>query len=290
MNKHSYRKLATVGAAAALSLQLVAGVASAAVPAGDASASTTYDFAGGGNAGFVTRFKFNGSNLSKLYLNAPITGGAAVPLLLVSKNGSASNACSVQASPLAVNCSFGKTKGGDEFIVQLAVTPAAGAAAVSTTPAWTSSGNVPGGNNSHGDLWTPGLLTAHGSSSPDLSAGFGNLTLSTKPDFGSNKQYAKLQNLPANKYASVNDNAGANGDFPIIELSVNGGSAATFQLLITYNSTKAPKSFTHTSPAYPTVVYCPCKNNPKSDCFDWSAATRTVTLYLSHNGSIRRSG
>ena len=291
MNKHSFRKLATVGVGAALSLQLLAGVASAAVPAGDASVSTTYDFAGGGNGGFSTRFKFNGNNLSKLYLDATITGGSSVPLLLVSKNGSTVNSCSVQASPLAVKCSFGQTRGGDEFIVQFAVTPAAGAATVTTTPKWTSSGDVTGGNNSHGDLWSPGLLTAHGSTSPDLSAGFGNLTLSTKADFGSNKQYAKLQNLPANKYARVNDNAAPNGNFPDIELSVNNGSPAAFQLLITYPAgTKAPKSFTHTSTGYPTVVYCPCKSDPKSDCFVWSASTRTVTLYLSHNGTLRRSG
>jgi hypothetical protein len=292
VNKHSFRKLATVGAAAALSLQLVAGVASAAVPAGDASVATAYDFAGGGNAGFSTQFTFNGNNLSKLFLSAPITGGAAVPVLLVSKNGNASNACSVQASPLAVNCSFGQTRRGDQFIVQFAVTPAAGASTVTTTPGWTSTGDVTGGNNSHGDLWTPGKLTAAGSASPDLSAGFGNLTLSTKPDFGSNKQYAKLLNLPAGKYAKVNDNAGANGDFPIIELTVNNGALANFQLVVTYpKGTKAPTYFEHTSTGYVTTKYYACANNaPKLNCFDWNKSTATATIYLAHNGTLRRSG
>jgi hypothetical protein len=34
-----------------------------------------------------------------------------------------------------------------------------------------------------------------------------------------------------------------------------------------------------------------CANNaPKLNCFDWSKTTTTATIYLAHNGSIRRSG
>ena len=69
-------------------------------------------------------------------------------------------------------------------------------------------------------------------------------------------------------------------------------SPAAFQLLITYpNGVSAPKFFTHVSAGYADATYYPCaKNAPKVDCFDWSNRANTITLYLSHNGSIRRSG
>jgi len=53
VNKHSFRKLATVGAAAALSLQLLAGVASAALPTAQVGGSSYGGYANGGYAGFT---------------------------------------------------------------------------------------------------------------------------------------------------------------------------------------------------------------------------------------------
>jgi hypothetical protein len=304
VNKHSFRKLATVGAAAALSLQLLAGVASAAVPDADASVATAYNFANGGYAGFSTTLSYNdGSTLAKLYLEADITGASTtvdkpVPVLIATKNGNAVNGCSVviaQTDPiLSVKCTFKTARFGDVYVVKFGVVPASATASVSTLPKWSSTGYVTGGNSSHGDFWSPAApLTSTGSTSPDLAAGFGNLTLTTKSDFASNNQYAKLQNLPTGVYASVDDNSGGVVDgFAAILLSVNDGGPATFQLLITYpNGVGAPDYFTHVSAGYPTATYYACaKNAPKVNCFDWSNKANTITLYLTHNGSIRRSG
>jgi len=295
VNKHSFRKLATVGAATALTLQLLAGVASAALPTAQVSGSSYGGYANGGYAGFTATFKLtDSSTLSKLFLEADITGGTSVPILIATKNGAAVKGCSVQTTPtLAVLCSFKTVRPGDAFVITYAVNPSASAAAVTTEGLWSSSGFVTGGNNSHGDTWTSGVRTSTHSTSPDVAAGFGNLTLSTKADFASNKQYAKLQNLPSNVYASVDDNNGAViGGSQAILLSVAGGAPATFQVLVSYpNGIGAPDFFTHVSDGYPTATYYACaKNAPKVDCFDWSKQTRTVTLYLSHNGTLRRSG
>jgi hypothetical protein len=263
-------------------------------PTAQVGGSSYGGYANGGYAGFTATFKLtDSSSLSKLFLEADITGGTSVPILIAKKNGADVNGCSVQSSPLAVKCSFKTVRPNDTFVITYAVNPSASVSAVTTLGLWSTSGFVTGGNNSHGDTWSSGARESTRSTSPDVAAGFGNLTLSTKPDFASNRQYAKLQSLPANVYASVDDNSGAviNG-FQAILLSVAGGAPATFQVLVSYpNGVGAPDFFTHVSDGYPTATYYACaKNAPKVDCFDWSKQTRTVTLYLSHNGSIRRSG
>jgi hypothetical protein len=294
VNKQQFRRLATVGAAAALSLQLLAGVASAAVPSAQVGGSAYGSFTSGGYAGFSASYTLTDSGtLSKLYMEADITGGASVPVLLVTRDGASAKGCEVQATPLAVKCTFKTVRSGEVVNIRFGVNPLATASAVSTEPLWSGSGFVTGGNQSHGDSWSSGVLTSSRSTNPDLAAGFGNLTLTTKADFSSNNQYAKLQNLPSGVYASVDDNTGGIVDgFAAILLSVNDGGPATFQLLVTYpNGVGAPDYFTHVSAGYPTATYYACaKNATKVNCFDWSNKANTITLYLTHNGSIRRSG
>lgn len=296
MNKTQFRKLATIGAAAALSLQLFAGAAAAAVPTASASGSSYGPYGGNGYAGFQTTFVYaDSSTLAKLYLEADISNATAVTVLTATKNNSPVSGCSASASPFGIKCLFKTVRNTDVFAVTFAVVGNGGT--VSTLPLWSSTGYVPGGNQSHGDAWvgsTDGLtpLTSEYSSDPNVAAGFGNTSLNTSTDnFGGNSQATTLKNLPNGKYASVNDNAGDGGAFPLIALSVNGGEQATFQLVIVYpKGTNAPSSYTHTT-GTSTQTYTVCaRNQAKSECFDWSNKTNTVTIYLEHNGTLRRSG
>jgi hypothetical protein len=293
VNKQQFRKLATVGAAAALSLQLLAGVASAAVPTAT-SGGQSWNFSGDGRAGFEATYSYgDSSTLSRLYLEADITNGASARLESVTKNGNAVSGCSVQSSPLAIKCLFRTVRNTDEFVVQFSVVPADNTADVTAEPLWSTTGYVTGGNNSHGDAWDEaGILVSHAGSDANVAEGFGNTSLHTGlTNLGGNGQAASLE-LPlglAYKYAKVNDNAGDGGDFPLIEIQVNNGNAATFIVVIVYpKGTNAPSSYIHSTNPTP---YTACqKGKPKVDCFDWSNKTNTVTLYLSHNGTLRRSG
>ena len=59
------------------------------------------------------------------------------------------------------------------------------------------------------------MPTSTRSTSPDVAAELRQPDASDQAGFGSNKQYAKLQNLPAASHASVDDNVGAViGGFP----------------------------------------------------------------------------
>jgi hypothetical protein len=319
VNKQQFRKLATVGAAAALSLQLLAGVASAAVPSADSFGESFGSYGGDGWAGFSTSLSYtDSSTLAKLYLEVDVTGGDAVKYFSVTKEGGpiAGNPCSYSSAPITIKCLFKTVRNGDDFNLTFAVTGASTATRVTATGGWSSTGFVLGGNNSHGDSWplcdvgNPGCVVAGPSDATydegtiylesvrdddaNHASGFGNLSLSTSGAFSSNNpQVAKLANLPPGKYASVND-AGANvGPFPDINIDVNGGSALdgtdTFQLVIVYpKGTNSPSSYEHVTSGQ-TYTAC-ARNATKFECFDWSNKNNTVTLYLRHNGTLRRSG
>ncbi len=292
----TFRKLATVSATAAIALQLFAGASLAAKPTATATSTSYGTYGGDGNAGFTTTFTFDDtSTLSKLYLEARVTGGASiVPSLLNATRGTqnVTEDCSIQATPLAVTCVFKSVRGGERITVTYGVLPAAAATAVTTQGVWSTTGFGSGsGDNSHGDDWPAPAQTASRNGSDDFAAGFGNTTLETK--LANNKQAAKLTGLPAAKYASVNDNgSGTFFGFPQIDLTVNNGAAANFQLVITYpKNTKSPNSYIHfASTGYPDTEYFLCKNGqPQVNCFTWSKQTYSATLYLAHNGSLRRT-
>jgi hypothetical protein len=311
VNKQQFRKLATVGAAAALSLQLLAGVASAAVPNATSGGFTYGSFAGDGWAGFSLSYDYSDSStLAKLYLKIEIAGGEAIQTFDITKNGSNVNGCSTSAT--LITCQIKTVRAGDHFDVLLVVQPTVDASEVRLRDGWSSTGYVEGGNNSHGDAWdlcqsgqagcdvdtdaaTLNELVSSRTGDANTAAGFGNTSLNTSTtNLGGNGQAASLKNLPNGKYAFVNDNAGdaPDSDYPFIELSVNGGAPATFQVLIVYpKGTSAPKYFEHVSTGYATVNYYACaKNAPKLNCFDWSNQNNTVTMYPAHNGTLRRSG
>jgi hypothetical protein len=289
-----FRKLATVTATAALALQLFAGASSAAVPNATSTGAVLGQVGGDGYAGFTSALTFQDNNLAKLYFEADIANGASVPVFEATRNGKAAN-CSVTAS--VIKCEFKNVKNGEEFAITFAVKPAT-AADVVAAGGWSSTGYVVGGNNSHGDAWGIGgknasgqqvlSLTASYNASGDFAGGFGNTTLTTQAS--NNKQSAKLTGLPSGKYASVNDNAGPDAfGFSVIELVVNGGEAANFQLAITYpKNTQAPKSYLHvTNGAEQT--YLVCQRGQTVDCFTWDKKNYVATLYLAHNGQLRRT-
>ena len=207
---------------------------------------------GDGYAGFTTSFTFQDNNLAKLYFEADITNGASVPVFTATRNGKAAN-CSVTAS--LIKCEFKSVKNGETFAITFAVKPDT-ASDVIVRGGYSSTGYVVGGNNSHGDAWGIGGTDSSGNqimslkatynADGDYAAGWGNGTLSTK--VSNNRQSAKLSGLPANRWASVNDNGSTAlfGGFPQVTIVVNGGDPASFQLAITYpKTTSAPKSYVH---------------------------------------------
>ena len=295
MNTKRIGKLATVAASAALTLQLFAGASLAAVPAGTSAGSAAGDVGGDGYAGFTSTFTFQDNNLAKLYFEADITNGASVPVFVATRNGKSVN-CSVTAA--VIKCEFKSVKNGETFAITFAVKPAA-AGNVVASGGWSSTGYVVGGNNSHGDLWGIGgknaagnqitSLTATYNASGDFAGGFGNTSLTTQAS--NNKQSAKLTGLPAGKYASVNDDGSTTlyGGFPEIDITVNNGDPANFQLIITYpKNTHAPNAYVHIGSGSETYYVCQ-KGAPKTDCFTWDKKSATATLYLEHNGSLRRT-
>jgi len=299
VNRKRIGKLATVAASAALILQLFAGASLAAVPNASAEGDSSGTWGGDGWAGFTAEFHYaDSSTLSKLYLEIDITNAAGVPYFTATKNDANVNGCATTVSnPTAViKCTFKTVRNGDDFAITFGVNPA-GAGSVVASGNWSSTGFVPGGNSSHGDAWEIAdsaadddtLVVAY-DEDPDHAAGFGNTSLTTQTS--SNKQSAKLTGLPAGKFASVNDNAGSDGfGFSAIELSVNGGAAEDFNLVITYpKNTQAPKSYLHISSGYTDAEYFLCqKGQPQIDCFTWDKKNYTATLYLAHNGSLRRT-
>ncbi|HET7830093.1 MAG TPA: hypothetical protein VFL03_11075, partial [Candidatus Limnocylindrales bacterium] len=76
-----------------------------------------------------------------------------------------------------------------------------------------------------------------------------------------------------------------------VDITVNGGAAANFTLEITYpKPTSAPKSYLHISDNYSDAEYFLCQNGkPKINCFTWDKKAYKATLYLAHNGSLRRT-
>jgi hypothetical protein len=298
VNTKQIRKLATVAATAALALQLFAGASSAAVPNGSAVGDSSGTWAGDGWAGFTADYHYaDSSTLSKLYLEIDITNAAGVPYFTATKNDANVNGCATTvSSPTAViKCTFKTVRNGDDFSITIGVQPA-GAGDVVASGNWSSTGFVPGGNSSHGDAWEIAdsatdddtLVVAY-DENPDHAAGFGNTSLTTQAS--NNKQSVKLTGLPSGKWASVDDNADADGfGFSVITLVVNGGQLEDFQVAITYpKNTQAPTSYLHISDGYSNTEYFQCQKGQTVNCFTWDKKTFTATLNLPHNGSLRRT-
>lgn len=291
-------KLATVAAAAALALQLFAGTSVAAVPNATASGTASDAWAGDGWAAFTASFHYaDSSTLSKLYLEIDIDNASELISFSATKEGNAVNGCdrTVSGGTAVIKCTFKTVRNGDDFLISFVVDPAA-AGPVNASGNWSSTGFVPGGNSSHGDAWEIAdsatddqTLTVNYDADPDHASGFGNSSLSTQAS--NNKQSAKLTGLPSGKYAAVNDNAGADGfGFSVITLVVNGGDPANFQLSITYpKNTQAPNSYLHVSDGYANTEYFLCSRGQTVNCFTWDKKSATATLFLAHNGSLRRT-
>ena len=325
MRTNLMRVVAAVAVAAILAGQF-ATAALAKVPEATATSTTFGDFGGNGDAGFSATLQYTAkSTASKVYLNVAITGGVSVPLLSVARKGVPTDDCVVVSSPLAIRCLFKLVRAGDTLSVVYAVRPQTDVAAVSADAEWSTTGYVSGGNNSHGDAWQDGVRTAKRNPSPNFAGGFGNRVLSTSgvPGAG-NPQVASLLDLPEGRYASIDDDGYARGsghhpdegsyayhrsfhpgivtvesdsdasptgtDYPLIVIRVNDGTPAPFRVQIKYPDGPKPVSFVHVSDGYEDAEYFRCVHGqPLVNCFTFDKATKTATIYLLHNGSLRRT-
>jgi hypothetical protein len=316
------RKLATVAATAALALQLFAGATLAAVPDADFEGQS-YDFAGTGWAGFATTLDYTDtSTLAKLYLEIDVSGASSIGYVGASKNSNPVGGCS--PSGTVVKCLFKTVRNGDSFTVEVGAVPASATTAnVTATGGWSSTGYVVGGNNSHGDSWplcrvltdtdcrqapdAPAedafgypekvvyLVASRGTDQGgNYSEGFGNKTLSTNQtvDKRTNPQAARLENLPAGVFASVNDQATFDDTtgFWKLEIHVLTDSDLPFDLVILYpKGTSAPTAYEHIADDGTSTTYTACAKGDTTECFEWSNKNSTATLHLPHNGGVRRT-
>jgi hypothetical protein len=301
VNKHSFRKLATVGAAAALSLQLLAGVASAAQPAADNSFDAQpLVYTTGNDVGFVSTFTLrDSSTLAKLYGKFVVTGASAVTLTATAGGRDVTSSCPLAAgSSFRYDCTFKTVRTGVQIVVTLVATPSSyvtGASVTATQEYSTTGFTTSDGGASHGDSWyIPQTSTF--SSDPNYAGGYGAASISTDKHLNSgNRQSAELANLPTVRVvATIRDDAACDvvsSEYDCVVINVgNGGTFSTFQLLITYYGNGAPTFYVHTyGDSTDTINECP-KKGAKVDCFTWNNRSNTATIFLQHNGSIRRSG
>jgi hypothetical protein len=114
-----------------------------------------------------------------------------------------------------------------------------------------------------------------------------------------NPQVAALDKIPSNVGASIRDDAdcAVASAFPCIDINVDGGTsfANPFIVQVQYYASGAPTSFVHTyknaagvDQPPQTINEC-AKRNPTYPCFTFSNKNNTVTIYLLHNGSLRRT-
>ena len=130
----------------------------------------------------------------------------------------------------------------------------------------------------------------------NYALGFGNPTLATNQsvDKKKNPQAARLEGLPAGVLSDVDDQAALDSKtgFYTVKIHVDGGKAHDFRLIIIYpNGTNAPTAYQHLAEDGTTVLdtYNVCAQGETSECFVWNSKTYTATIYLPHNGSLRRT-
>ena len=315
MTTKRIRKLATVAATAALALQLFAGTSLAAKP-NATSSGQSFDFAGSGWAGFSTTYNFLDNNIPKLFVELDVKGASSIGFVGATRNGNAVNACS--KSGLVVKCQFNSVKNGETFALGVGAVPSADD--VTAVAEWSTTGFVPGGNNSHGDAWdicvagnidcrvataaqefgyaagTFYLVASRGSDqSGNFAAGFGNTSLATNQvvDKKTNPQAARLEGLPAGVFSDVDDQAilDTTTGFYIVKLHVDNGADHNFQLIIVYpNGTGTPTAYQHLDEAGTVIAtYTACAKGDTTECFTWDPRKNTATINLPHNGGVRRA-
>jgi hypothetical protein len=303
VNTKYIRKLATVTATAALTLQLFAGTSSAAVPnAVHDTVAVPEFYSDGTNVAFFATYSLTDSGtLAKLFGDFTVSGASAVTISATKNGGTVARACGLVSANL-YECVFKTVRTGDVIEVKLLVTPslyAAGAtASVATSFSTTGATGSDGGNTSHGDTWDSNASSAY-DNDPDYAGGYGAGKLSTRGSLSStgNPQIAALDKIPSNVGATIRDDITcAASAFPCIDINVDGGTtfANAFIVQVQYYANGAPTSFVHTyvnsagQEQTQTINEC-AKRNPSYPCFTFSNKNNTVTIYLLHNGQLRRT-
>ena len=322
MQRARISRITSIGAAALLTLGLLPGVASAALPSAQVTQrSLLAQYSAGNDAGFTGSLtNADTSTLSRLYLEIDTTGVSALTYIRATVNGAVvANACDRPGDPLPIDCQFRLVRPGDAVVVVVGVTPDGSLARAHYTWATTGFGSG-GGDNSHGDTWevrntdlSDFYSEASLSTDPDYAGGFNESSIATNLIVSaSNRQGARLSNLPAAVPSSVDDTVldGSSALLTCVEtaaidcdqlvgdwVEVNVGDGQTFGSVfvieIVYYQGN-PKFFVHSYLDEDNQVQqeyvgpCP-RRNPASSapCFTWKASTGTATIYTYFNGGWR---
>jgi hypothetical protein len=302
VNTRHIRKLATVAATAALTLQLFAGTSSAAVPnAVWGTVAEPIQYSEGNVAFFATYSLTDSGTLARLYADLDLTG-AATATVSATKNGSPVAKACTPATGTSFDCSFKTVRQGDVIEVKVLATPAAytAGAHVALTSSFSTTGNTDSdGGTSHGDTWDSSASSAY-NADPNFAGGYGASNLSTRGTLSAtgNPQIAALSRIPSNVGATVFDAAACTtpSAFPCIDINVDDGTTFgdPFILQVQYYANGAPTSFVHTyedsagDEQTQTITEC-ARRNPSYPCFTFSNRNSTATIYLLHNGQVRRT-
>ena len=217
---------------------------------------------------------------------AQITGGASVPVLLASKNGRCHEGCSVQASPLAVDCSFRATRRGD-VSSSSSPSPRPRRSERAATPGWTydrrrdrpattATATCGARACSRQRAAQPRPLGGLRQPDPDDQAGLRQqqaVREAVEPA-GRQVRQGQRQRRPERRLPDHRP-----------ERQQRRARRPSSSWSPIPRGPKQPAYFDTRPPASRRSSTTLCNNAPKVNCFDLEQADHSATLYLAHNGS-----
>ena len=244
-----------------------------------------------------------GSNISKLFLTARTA--AAFDSVTVINDGNTAGSCGAgPGGGVALQCKWKPFKPGASTRVRLILTAPASGSSLPVNFEWSSTGFVPGGNNSHGDLFTKNDSAAVNGDIDSFAgrwvkAGSANLVVQTNPNLSngnpqSTKIMAPTSGIPvtAGEDSNLSDCQeffdGCFGQASV--LNVNDGAIfpGGFTVEVVYKGKFPYAEFVHFFDDGTFEELEECGETPAAPCFqadvDWYAKTTTVTFYLLENG------
>jgi hypothetical protein len=258
------------------------------------------------NAGYEVTITNNGpSNISALYL---VTQTTDAPIY-VDDSGDGRNACTDK--DVQLKCSFGALNANESVTVTVAYDVSA--TAKSYDPGF--EGNTTGEafkdpSRSHGDAlvdldFTGTTVRADKNFGGSFNLVLGGAVFNAQTLTGQNKQATKVENLPSNAAATVEDGPGATGtcttnteidcsklfgEWSLVNVGDGGPYASAIVIKISYKS-GTPTAFVHSGPGgfQELVGLCPSAGfDGIHACFTWDGTT--ASIYTNRNGGVKGIG
>ncbi|HET9540773.1 MAG TPA: hypothetical protein VFQ46_09260 [Candidatus Limnocylindria bacterium] len=242
-----------------------------------------------------------GSNISKLFLTARTA--AAFDSVTVINDGNTAGSCGAgPGAGIALQCKWKPFKPGASTRVRLILTAPASGSSLPVNFEWSSTGFVPGGNNSHGDLFTKNDSAAVNGDIDSFAgrwvkAGSANLVVQTNPNLSNGNPQSTKVNSPTDAIpvtaAEDPDLSDCQAEFEgcfgqASVLNVNDGATfpGGFTVEVVYLGEFPYADFIHFFDNGESEDLDPCGEEPEAPCFDLTVdeGFTYVTFYLLQNG------